>query len=123
MSSKNEIGISIEAKTDSNNNDHQILLRGRFSVSCGQNGVPDQPLKTLKHVVVVVTRSASYQAFTPFKEVVVFDDDVQVDGNTCSAFFNVNVMDHLRFDGPGDYYILCSLGTNLSNIVKVTIPA
>jgi hypothetical protein len=112
--------ITIEASLASHN-PRGILLRGKFSVACGKNGVPEEPKRALKHLVMVVTRSGNYQALTPFREVVVFDDDVKVHDNLCSASFHISVMDHIGFDGPGDYYILCSLGEHLSNIEKVTL--
>jgi hypothetical protein len=113
-------GIAITAVVHPEKN-KRLLVNGRFAVLCGENGVPEHAPQTLKHVVLVVTRYGNYQALTPFKETVVFEDDVRVRGDCCSATFMINVMDHIAFDGKGDYYILCSLGTHLSNIVKVTI--
>lgn len=115
-----EWGIVIEAGLDTQQ-PQKILVRGKFRVPYAKDGVPEQGLQTLKHVVLVVTRSGNYQSLTPFQEVVVFEDDVREEGGGCSAFFNINVMDHIRFDGEGDYYILCSLGTYTSNIIKVTV--
>ncbi|MGQ9424388.1 hypothetical protein ACXYTJ_00390 [Gilvimarinus sp. F26214L] len=102
-------------------NSENILLRGRLSVRRGQNGVPDAASDVLKHIVLVVTRTTNYQSVTPFKETVVFEDDVQSHGDICSASFNINVMDHIEFGGEGDYYILCSVGTYLSNVARVSI--
>ncbi len=114
-------GISIEADLDPSALQN-IIVRGRFCILCGEHGVPEQVLQSLKHVILVVTRTGSHDALAPFTEVVVFDDDVKVEGEgTCSASFTLNVMDHIAFDGAGDYYILCSIGTHLSNIVKVTV--
>jgi|GEM_PF-6837373 len=99
----------------------QILLRGKFRLPCGQDGVPEESTQVFKHIVLVTTRSANYQTLTPFRDVIVFEDDIQTDGNFCSGLFNFNVMDHIQFDGAGDYYLLCSVGTYTSNIVKVTV--
>lgn len=117
---ENELGINIEAGLHPRHT-KKIIVRGKFRVACGQHGVPDQGAETLKHIVLVTTRSGNYQALTPFQEVVVFADDVQQDGDVCSAFFNIDVMDHIAFEGEGDYYILCSLGMHTSNIIKVTV--
>lgn len=117
---KDVCGISIDASLHPKQKG-KIIVRGKFRVVCGQHGVPEQGVETLKHVVLVTTRSGNYQALTPFQEVVVFADDVQQEGDICSAFFNIDVMDHIAFDGEGDYYILCSLGTHTSNIVKVSV--
>lgn len=120
FSTEDEFGISIEAELYPQNK-QRIFIHGKFRVPCGKEGVPQQGAQVLKHIVLVVTRSGNYQSLTPFKEVVVFEDDIRRDGNDCSAFFNIDVMNHILFDGEGDYYILCSLGTYISNIVKVTV--
>jgi len=99
----------------------QILLRGRFRVPYGENGIPEQGVQTLKHVILVVTRAGNYQSLSPFAEVVVFEDDVRDEGQSCSAFFNIAVMNHIQFSGAGEYHILCSIGTYTSNIVKVVV--
>jgi hypothetical protein len=99
----------------------QILLRGKFRLPCGQDGVPEEATQVFKHIVMVTTRSANYQSLTPFRDVIVFEDDVQKEGDFCSGIFNINVMDHIQFDGEGDYYLLCSVGTYTSNIVKVSV--
>lgn len=114
------LGIYIDAGLHPHQN-KKILVRGKFRVVCGRQGVPERGPDTLKHVVLVTTRSGNYQSLTPFKEVVVFADDVQQDGEVCSAFFNIDVMDHIAFGGEGDYYLLCSIGAHTSNIVKVSV--
>jgi len=99
----------------------QILLRGKFRLPCGQDGVPEEATQVFKHIVLVTTRGGNYQTLTPFRDVIVFEDDIQTDGNFCSGLFNFNVMDHIQFDGAGDYYLLCSVGIYTSNIAKVTV--
>ena len=99
----------------------QILLRGKFKLPRGQNGVPEEATQVFKHLVLVTTRSANYQSLTPFKDVIVFEDDIQTEGNYCSGLFNINVMDHIQFDGEGDYYLLCSVGVYTSNIAKISV--
>lgn len=123
MTTKNNVyEISIVAGVHPQN-PRNLLLKGKFKVPYCIEGVPGQSTQVLKHIVLVVTRSGNYQALTPFRDMAVFNDDVQDDGDGCSGFFNVDVMDHLHdgFNGAGDYYVLCSIGTFLSNIVKVTL--
>lgn len=121
ISQDSEAYITIEAGLHPNK-PQQIVLRGKFKLPCGKNGVPEQGPQIFKHIVLVATRTANYQALTPFRDVVVFEDDVQKEGECYSGFFNVNVMEHIQFDGEGDYYLLCSAGTFTSNIVKVSVP-
>ena len=99
----------------------QILLRGKFKLPFGQDGVPEEATQVFKHIVLVATRGGNYQTLTPFRDVIVFEDDIQTDGNFCAGLFNFNVMDHIQFDGAGDYYLLCSVGIYTSNIAKVNV--
>lgn len=115
-----DYGITIDAGLHPQQ-PQKILVRGKLRVSYGKNGVPDEGTAVLKHVVLVVSRTLNYQSLTPFKDVIVFSDDLRDEGNGCSASFNINVMDHIRFEGAGDYYILCSIGTYTSNVVKVVV--
>ena len=119
----NEHGINISASLAGSDN-QSILIRGKFRVPYKKNGITAQGAAVLKHIVLVVMRSGNHRALAPFRDVVVFEDDIRDEGNSCSGFFNINVMDHISFQGKGgsDYYILCSLGTYLSNTLKVTVP-
>lgn len=74
-----------------------------------------------KHIVLVVTHAGQYAALKPYRDVVVFQDDVQDNEQTGSGQFNLHVFDHIKFQGKGDYYILCSLGNYLSNVVRVIV--
>lgn len=116
----NHLGITIEAMIHPAGSKN-IVVRGKFRVPYDKDGIPDQATQILKHVVLVVTRSGNYQSVTPFKEVIVFDDDVKDEGDACSGFFNIQAMDHIAFNGEGDYYLLCSMGTYLSNTVCIKV--
>ncbi|MCP4486773.1 MAG: hypothetical protein GY820_05555 [Gammaproteobacteria bacterium] len=98
-----------------------LNISGNFNVPVMQKGIHVKGAQVLKHIVLVVTRSGNYQSVTPFREVVVFKDDVQDSGNSCSGAFNIDLLDHIQFSGEGDYYCLCSIGNYLSNIVKITV--
>lgn len=108
--------IAIESMTP-----NALILRGKFEVCYDQNSISAQGAQVLKRIILVVTRSGNYQALAPFEETVVFDDDVKERKGGCSGQFNIKIMDHIDFGGEGDYYILCSFGTLLSNIVKITV--
>lgn len=114
--------ISIEhvSKVECESNS-QIFLRGKFNIWYDQNGLLVRGAEVVKNVVLVVTRTANYQVVTPFKDIIVFESDVVETKDGCSGFFNIEVTDHISFDGEGDYYVLCSLGTCLSNILKITL--
>ena len=115
-----EDGITISAQSQCKGSEG-ILVRGEYKVPYADDSVPKQATLMPKHIALVVTRSGNYQAMKPFRDMVVFEDDVKDDGKCAAGNFNFNVFDHIQFDGGGDYYILCSLGNYLSNIVKVTV--
>lgn len=115
-----EYFITIECPDRCENGD-AFKLSGQFKVPYEKNGIIVHGAQVLKHIILVVTRSGNYQAFVPFKDVIVFEDDVREVEGGCHAYFNVRVMDHLAFEGEGDYYVLCSLGSYLSNIIKITM--
>lgn len=100
----------------------EIRLRGEYRVPYREDGsVPNEITLIPKHIVLVATYYGQYAALKPYRDIVVFEDDVKDDGKYAAGHFNLNVFDHLPFNEGGDYYILCSLGNHLSNIVKVTV--
>lgn len=115
-----EYGISITAQAHYREGE-SFLVRGEYKIPYAEESVPKQATLMPKHIALVVTRSGNYQAMKPFSQMVVFEDDVKDDGIYAMGHFNLNVNDHIQFNGAGDYYILCSLGNYLSNIVKVTL--
>ena len=115
-----EDGITLSAQPQCKESEG-ILVRGEYKVPYAEASVPKQATLMPKHIVLVVTRSGNYQAMKPFRDMVVFEDDVKDDGKNAAGNFNFNVFDHIPFKEGGDYYILCSLGNYLSNIIKVTV--
>jgi hypothetical protein len=76
----------------------------------------------LKYELKYLPMSGNYQAVTPFKKVIVFEDDVKESEDSCSGLFNINVFNTIAFDGAGDFYIHCTIATFTSNILHVVIP-
>lgn len=98
-----------------------LPLRGKFNVPYDASGLNVTGPEVIKHIVLVVTRGANYQTLTPFRDVIVFTDDIKPTAEGCSGHFNLDVFEKISFDGEGDYYILCSLGVYTSNIVRVVV--
>lgn len=101
--------------------ENQIFLQGKFNVSYDKDGLIARGSEVLKHIVLVVTRDSNYQAVTPFKNVIVFHDDVVETETGCSGFFSITIFNHIEFHGSGDFYILCSIGSLRSNILYVAM--
>lgn len=117
---KREKGIWIQAPAQCQERDG-LPLRGEYKVPYADASVPKQAVLMPRHIALVVTHYGQYAALKPFQRVAVFEDDVKDDGEIASGHFNLNVFDHIPFDGTGDYYILCSLGDFVSNIVRVKV--
>lgn len=118
MNEDHMISIVSEDKSANINN---VVVRGEFKIPDSESSVIAKGKDVLKHVVLVITRSANYQASAPFSKVVVFEDDVKLVSDTVFGFFSIKLGEHLKFDGDGDFYVMCSLGVCLSNIIKITV--
>jgi hypothetical protein len=113
----------IELKHMLSKDSNQIMISGKFNVNYQADGLSVEGAEVLKHIALVVTRTANYQAVTPFQDVIVFDDDVTKTEEGCSGSFNFNVFDKIGFNGNGSFYIICSIGTVTSNIILAVIDA
>jgi len=98
---------------------NKINIHGKFTVDYDSSGLVARGFDILNHIILVVTRSGNYQSVTPFKDVIVFEDDVQQSDAGCSGSFNIDLFTKILFDGEGDYYILCSIGSVTSNILHI----
>lgn len=98
-----------------------LPVHGAFRVQYPDFGIPETPIQIPRHIALVVRYYQSYASCKPFYDMVVFEDDIKVEGNGCAGQFKLNVFDHVPFREGGDYVILCSLGTHLSSLVKVTV--
>lgn len=101
--------------------ENKTVLHGKFNITYEESGLLVTGADVLSHVILVATRTANYQSVTPFKDVVIFEDDVTETGSGCTGVFNIDLFKKILFDGEGDYYILCSIGSVTSNILKVTL--
>jgi len=114
-----EYFITIEALPDTSAKNWGV--KGKFSVPYQRDGITAHGAQVLKHIILVVTRGGNYKALAPYQKVIVFQDDVNDNGDSVAGAFNLPIQPHIEFDGAGDYYVLCSLGMFLSNIVKISI--
>jgi hypothetical protein len=98
-----------------------MLCRAKFQIPRQGIGPTVKGPEILNHITLVVTRGGNYQAISPFKNVIVFSDDIKITESTCSGFFNFDIFEKIAFDGEGEYFVLCSIGTITSNIAKVIV--
>jgi len=75
-----------------------------------------------KHLVLTILRKSQHGSAHPFRNCLLFQDDVQKAANAFSGWFSFDVWDYANFRYEGIYYVRVSLGDALSNVVKATIP-
>jgi len=95
-------------------------ITGRFIVS--QEDFERMDRVPHRHLVLTVLRKSLYGSMHPFKNYVIFQDDVAKIGDTYSGWFSLDVWDYSKFRYEGTYYIRVSLGDALSNFVKAIMP-
>lgn len=116
----NDYFIQIQGPKEYNNL-NEVSIYGSFKIPYNTNGINNQGANILKHVVMVITRTYDGHSVAPFKDIIVFSDDILDDGKTYSGKFQFNISEHTWLEGSGEFYITCSLGTLLSNTIEVKI--
>ncbi len=91
-------------------------ITGRFIVS--QEDFERMDRVPHRHLVLTVLRKSLYGSMHPFKNYVIFQDDVAKIGDAYSGWFSLDVWAYSKFRYEGIYYIRVSLGDALSNVVK-----
>lgn len=100
--------------------DMPFKISGRFIVTQKEfdqmGGVPH------RHLVLTVLRKSLYGSMHPFKNYLVFQDDVRKSGDLYGGWFSLDVWTYSKFRYEGIYFIRVSLGSALSNVVEATMP-
>ncbi len=117
---KNNYFIAIENPSKTNSKE-TLMIQGQFRVPYHQSGITVQGADMLKHIILVVTMGGARAVVRPFKDYVIFEDDIQDDGQSCSGYFKFNAFEKISFTEGDHYYIMCSIGTFTSDIVKVSV--
>lgn len=122
ITNNSELFINIERVfPPGNEGENRMHLHGEFNILYDEQIPFARGSGILKHIIQVVTRTANYQSVTPFKDVVVFDDDVNETDGGCSGVFKFDTFKKILFDGAGDYCILCSIGSATSNVLHIKL--
>jgi len=100
---------------------NDLIIRGEFTLSNKEVSLEFEGAQVLKHIVLVATRSGNYQSVSPFSHTVIFKDDVKSSSDSVSGVFNVVLSESIDFSGEGEYFIMCSLGSILSNTLKICV--
>ena len=115
------VGIQISSSAKYNKQDG-LIVHGSFKVLYPDIGIPNLPTYIPKQIVLNIINYPSYVSLKPFYDKIVFSDDIKSDGKYCTGKFIVNALEYVPFEKiEGNYTLLMSLGTHLSNIVEVLV--
>ncbi len=114
------IQIACDAKVSSHG---PFIVAGTFRIGAEDAPVStpilgDQPHRSL---VLVVWREPFYHASTPFRDLVLFPDDVTATPAGQIGHFHFDVLAHSRFNAPGTWYLAVSLHVHHSNTLAVEV--
>ena len=109
-------GLVITFSETESNRRHQVI-QGVFALPKKQDnkysGKPHNAITT------VINFDGRYVVVQPFKNIVVFADDIAENRSTLFGYFQFNVLDYFDYINSGNHYVLCSLGLYLSNTLKI----
>jgi hypothetical protein len=99
-----------------------LVVHGVYRVAAAD--VADFQPPAARGVVVVVQRNLTPFVATPFRERVLFDDDVVVTDAGIEGAFTLDVREVLGGDGAssaGRFHIFVSLGPHVSNVLQADV--
>ena len=98
-----------------------LQLRCDFNVPNTEKSVKVKNEAILKHIVLVVTHAGGFKTTSPFQDVVIFQDDVEVDAASVNGKFILFLKDYLDPTLNGEVFAMCSLGSALSEVAKISL--
>ena len=96
-----------------------FLLSGVFAVTDSEH--QRRSSTTHRDLVLSVHREPFYASLHPFRDCLVFTDDVLAVGALRAGWFRLDVWSCCRFRIEGRYYLRASLGTMMSAACVVTV--
>lgn len=96
-----------------------LLLHGAFRISVEQaKWLGGEPHRA---VVLLVQHGPAHNVYVPFRERVLFVDDVGGSGGDVTGYFNLDVFDLQGQFAAGNYHLLVSMGELISSVVETTV--
>ncbi|MFK5856886.1 MAG: hypothetical protein QM503_12210 [Bacteroidota bacterium] len=100
-----------------NNPDGSVVVSGNFKIK--EKEIYNIHSKRQSAIVMVITTPTSFYSFNPFKETIIFSDDVQKDDGYITGNFNINLSEIILDMKDIRYNILLTIGQYMSNIEKI----
>ncbi len=120
-SSPNDIteGISIWTLTPIVSPKEQVIINGLFMIS--EEDVASVGGKPHRVLVLAINKVGLYQTVSPFRDVLLFDDDDFSINGLRHGYFNFDLFSTNAFETLGAYFITVSLGYHLSNTLEINV--
>ncbi|MCA9727303.1 MAG: hypothetical protein KC729_06435 [Candidatus Eisenbacteria bacterium] len=74
-----------------------------------------------RKLVLAVMSGDSNGSCAPFLETALFPDDETRSGGNVGGFFQLDVLAHSGWDHAGTYYVVCSIGPYVSEVLPVLV--
>ena len=99
--------------------DNVLIIHGEFNI------IRDDELYAVsdlyRKLVMVMQYNSGELVFHPFEDKIILEDDVKRTEQSMSGQFHFIANDMIKELDRPQYYVLCSLGVNLSNILTVNL--
>lgn len=102
-----------------NNPDGSIIVSGSFKIK--EKEIYNLHDKLQSAIVMVITTPTAFYSFNPFKDTIVFSDDVHKKGGFITGNFNINLSEIIFEMKDIRYNVLLTIGQYMSNIEKITL--
>jgi len=74
-----------------------------------------------KSLVLTINSNGRFKVIAPFKDTILFNEDIILTKNSKVGYFQLNIMTYLDITLPGEYHTICSIDKFLSNIEHFNI--
>lgn len=97
-----------------------LLVTGRFRISKAQAEALGTETHRAMVVAVALANAAEFSAALPFAKASLFPDDTTSAGGMVTGFFQVDARELSGIRYPGDYTVICSIGTLVARPVRIS---
>ena len=97
----------------------RLTVHGAFHLPRAITDIVERPLQ--RCVVLVVQRGGEQNALTPFRTLVLFEDDDQLTQGGVTGYFHIDVVDEQGGGVPGEYHLFVSMDEHISNVLALGV--
>lgn len=98
-----------------------LLITGRFRIAKAQAAALGTETHRALTVAVALANAAEFAVALPFAKASLFPDDTTTAGGLMTGFFQVDARELSGIRYPGDYTVICSIGSLVANPVRISV--